>query len=292
MGSVVVFSPAKINLFLAVTGRRADGYHDLVSLVAPLDFGDTLWLRRSEREGEIEFTCDDPDVPVGADNLVVRAAAAYREAAGVRTGVEIRLAKRLPMGAGLGGGSSNAVAALRGLETLFGGALGREALVRIGAGLGSDCALFFADGPCVMRGRGERVEPVPPEVRARLVGRRVLVFKPGFAVSTPWAYGQLAAAGGALYVDPARAERMLADAMAEGGALFNSFSAVVERKFVALPLVAEELRRRPGVGTVLLAGSGSACFALLAPEVPVAPLVAYVREALGPSALAVEARLA
>jgi 4-diphosphocytidyl-2-C-methyl-D-erythritol kinase len=123
--AVTVFSPAKINLYLSVTGCRDDGFHDLVSVAAPLDFGDELTATVIETDGESRFRleCDHPDVPVDDSNLVLKAAFTFAEATGWpalngRSGVHFKLAKRIPIGAGLGGGSSNAVAALRALNIL------------------------------------------------------------------------------------------------------------------------------------------------------------------------------
>jgi 4-diphosphocytidyl-2-C-methyl-D-erythritol kinase len=303
MLSVAVFSPAKINLFLAVTGRRTDGFHDIVSLVAPLRFGDTIWLRRggaADRDA-VTLACDDPAVPSGAQNLAVRAAELFRTAARVRDAIDIRLAKRIPMGAGLGGGSSNAAAVLRGLNALFDSPLAPDELARLATELGSDCPLFLAGAPCVMRGRGERIELLPGRTRARLAGRRVLVFKPDFAISTPWAYARLAASGGAEYTNAADAESRLArwrdeDGRDNAGALaellFNSFERVAFSKFVVFPALVEALRARRGVEGVVLSGSGSACFALLAPEADATALAALVRDVLGSAAFVVETALA
>lgn len=296
--SVTVFSPAKINLFLAVTGRRRDGYHDLLSVAAPLDFGDELAAEvhgpRSQVEGQFTLECDDPAVPAGGDNLVLRAAAAFAGETGWQGAVTFRLSKRIPMGAGLGGGSSNAVAALRALNTLSGAGLVPEALAALAARVGSDGPLFVPGGPVVMRGRGERVEPVPDAAARRLRGRRVLVFKPAaFGVATAWAYAKLAAAGN--YLPAAEAEHRLAawldgteDAVA---LLFNSFESVVFRKFVALPALQERLRNRFGLAPHL-SGSGSACFALLPDDAPVAAITAAIREAWGDVAFVQSAAIA
>ena len=209
MSSAVVFSPAKINLFLAVTSRRADGYHDLVSVVAPVEFGDTLRIEAGPA-GEFGLECDDAAVPAGEENLVLRAAWLFAEKTGWGGGAKFFLEKRVPMGAGLGGGSSNAVAALRGLNSLAGELLGSAELAAMAARVGSDCALFLPGGPVVMRGRGERVEPLSTETAARLRGLRVLIFKPGFSIGTSWAYGQLAADGEKNYLAAAEAEARLA----------------------------------------------------------------------------------
>jgi len=295
--SVTIFSPAKINLFLAVTGRRADGYHDLVSVVAPLTFGDELTAEAGERRpapGEqFSLECDDPAVPLDATNLVLRAAAAFAGATGWASPVKFRLTKRIPMAAGLGGGSSNAAAALVALNRLSGAVLDRPALAGLAAQVGSDCAVFLEGAPAVMRGRGERVEALAAAAARRLRGRRVLVFKPSFGVGTPWAYARLAAAGTSLGADDA--ERRLA-AWIGGTApaedlLFNSFEPVVFRKFIALPVLLGRLRERFGLAP-LMSGSGSACFALLGDDAPVAAITERIRDAWGTVAFVEAAAIA
>ncbi len=293
---VSLFSPAKLNLFLAVTGRRADGFHDLVSVAAPLDFGDQLEARSRERGAGSQFTltCDQPEVPVDGGNLVLKAAAAFVAATGWQGGVDFTLTKRIPVGAGLGGGSSNAVAALRALNQLSGGALAGEKLAAVAASLGSDCALFLHNAPVVMRGRGERIEALPASAAARLRGRRVLLFKPSFGISTPWAYGRMAAEAPARYWPASEAEVRLA-AWLGGNApaeelLANNMEGVAFEKYVALPVLLAGLQREFGV-TARMSGSGSACFAVLRDDCATAPLVAAIRAAWGPRCFAQEARL-
>lgn len=225
--TLTLTSPAKINLMLAITGRRTDGFHELVSVVAPLDWGDTLAIEVSAgaevpagtrpRTGDFALECDDPGVPLDGSNLVLKAAQAFRVATGWNGSARFSLQKRIPMGAGLGGGSSNAAAALRGLNQLAGALLTRDELMTVAAGVGSDCALFLHEGPVVMRGRGERVEALPESVTARLKGVSVLVFKPAFGIATAWAYAQLAAAAPASYVPAAEAEARLARWIAAAG---------------------------------------------------------------------------
>jgi len=293
----VVFSPAKINLFLAVTGRRGtDGYHDLVSVAAPLDFGDEIEAGSRERGAGDQFTleCDQPEVPVDGTNLVLKAAQAFATATGWPGGAHIRLTKRIPLGAGLGGGSSNAVAALRALNGLAGGVLPADRLAGIAATLGADCPLFLADAPVVMRGRGERIEPLPAAAAARLHGRRVLLFKPSFAIGTAWAYDRMAREAPRHYLPAAAAEVRLA-AWLKGSApaeelLFNNMEGVAFAKFTALPVLVEKLRRKSGLAA-RMSGSGSACFALLGDGGVTAPVVACIRECWGPAAFVQEARL-
>lgn len=289
---VAHFSPAKINLFLAITGRRADGFHDLVSLVAPLDWGDDL---TAEPADEFSLTCTDPAVPVDATNLVRKAAAAFRAATGWRGGAAFRLTKRIPMGAGLGGGSSNAVAALRALNDLAGSPLDATAIRQLAGGLGADCPLFAVGGPVIMRGRGERIEVLGPAEAARLRGRRVLVFKPHFGIGTAWAYGRMAA-NGRDYLPAAEAEARLAAwrgdvAAGPGAILFNNMEGVAFAKYLALPALHGLLRERFGLAP-RMSGSGSASFVLLDEDSDPAPVEAAIREAWGPSTFLTTAAIA
>ena len=242
-------APAKINLFLAVTGRRPDGFHDLVSVAAPLLWGDTVEIEAGGHSFTVE--CDNREVPTDASNLVIRAAAEFAKATGRAGGAHFRIAKRIPFGAGLGGASSDAASVLEALNEAAGGPLDAAALARVASAVGSDCALFLAKGPVVMRGRGERVEPLPKEAYSRIRGMRVLIFKPGFAIPTPWAYGRLAAEAPRGYVAASRAEAMLASWIAKPGAsagalLFNSMERAAFAKFPALPVLLERLSSQFG----------------------------------------------
>jgi 4-diphosphocytidyl-2-C-methyl-D-erythritol kinase len=223
-------------------------------------------------------------VPRDGTNLILKAARLFGEATDWKATVAFRLAKRIPMGAGLGGGSSNAVAALLALNQLSGAGRDREALTAMAAQIGSDCPLFLHGGPIVMRGRGEQVEPLPEAAARRLRGRRVLLFKPNFSVRTAWAYEQMAAKAPASYLPAVEAERRLAAWIAgragAGELLGNNLEPVVFRKFIALPALLERLRSRFGLAAGM-SGSGSACFALLPDDAPVAKIIASVREAWG-----------
>lgn len=299
--TVSIFSPAKLNLSLAITGRRSDGFHELVSLVAPLDFGDWLHAVRTDlvaakrSGGGATLVCEVPGVPLDGNNLILRAAAKFADVTGWRGGVRFTLEKRIPIGAGLGGGSSNAVAALRALEVLSGIALGSAQRDELAAGLGSDCPLFWRAGPVVMRGRGERIETLVPEAAARLRGRRVLVFKPAFGVATAWAYQALAADPRG-YAEAAVAEARLAAWGADArvpveSLLENSLERAVFAKWIALPAMLTWLRERHGV-TARMSGSGSACFALLNPGQDAPALSATIREGWGEDAFVQAAALA
>jgi len=157
---VFLRTPAKVNLFLEVLARRPDGYHDLATLMLAISLYDTLEIR-NEAGSDIRLDCDHPELSTGSDNLVSRAAALVRERYGCKQGVAIRLYKRIPMAAGLAGGSSDAAATLAGLNVLWQLGLSRSELVQLGGELGSDVSFFFASPAAWCTGRGEIVESVP-----------------------------------------------------------------------------------------------------------------------------------
>lgn len=287
MRAIAVYSPAKINLYLAVTGRRPDGFHDLLSLAVPLDFGDTVWLSDSAPPGEARLTCSAVDLPTGPENLACRAAALFREETGWTGGLHIELTKRIPWGAGLGGGSSNAVAVLAGLGELTGMRLDPSRLESLAGRLGSDCPLFLRNRPVIMRGRGEALALLPKTAEARIRGTRILLFKPPFAVSTAVAYARLAAGVGGTYSSPAEAEPRLGEWLRSGRAvgelLHNDLEVPVFSKYLALPVLIARLRSRFAL-PVLMTGSGSACFILLEPGSPVGAICREITEAWGEAA--------
>jgi 4-diphosphocytidyl-2-C-methyl-D-erythritol kinase len=157
--AVRAWAPAKVNLFLEVLARRPDGYHELATFMVAVSLYDTLEFTEGPA-GVVRLACNQPALSTGPDNLVCRAAEALRQRAGLPQGVDIRLRKRIPLAAGLAGGSSDAAATLAGLNTLWRLGWGREKLAELGAELGSDVPFFFATPAAWCTGRGERVEPV------------------------------------------------------------------------------------------------------------------------------------
>ena len=273
---------AKLNLSLAITGRRADGFHELISLVAPIALADTLTLDVGRPLG---LTCDDASLPVDGSNLVLKAAAAYvKRRPSAPTG-HFHLIKKVPHGAGLGGGSSDAAAALRLLDQASGDPLGLEVLETLAAEVGSDCPFFVRGQAAVMRGRGERLEILPLAARAALAGRKVVLVKPPFGVPTPEAYALLAKAGKHRPAAQAEAElaAWIAQPAADPSALGNDLAAPVFAKYLALPVGLESFRRATGVNWQMT-GSGSACFAFVSDGFDHARLRADVRRAWGPGA--------
>lgn len=295
MNTVVISAPAKINLFLAITDRRADGFHNLVSLVAPLDWGDKLTVERAPAASGDVLSCDDPGLACDDSNLILKAAQRFRAATGWREPVRFHLEKRIPMGAGLGGGSSDATSALIALNELAGSPLTKPALAELATQIGSDCALFMAGEPVVMRGRGEVVARLPADALARIRGRRLLAFKPEFGIATPWAYRQLAARAPASYLPAAAAEARLAEWLGHPELpletlLFNNMEAPAFEKYLALPTLLGSLRKDFGL-VPLMSGSGSACFALLPEGFSAQPVIAAIRGAWGAGAWIQETRL-
>lgn len=179
-----VAAPAKLNLFLAVTGRRPDGYHDLFSLFCPLSLADQIDLR-FDAPG-IDLRCDHPQVPNGPANLAWKAAERFFEAVDRRPGVQLILHKRIPVAAGLGGGSSNAAAVLAALNGAFNRPLSEDRLHRIAAGIGADVPFFLVGGPALAMGVGDHLQPV-----TGLPHRWVILLTFPFAVPTGEVYKNL-----------------------------------------------------------------------------------------------------
>ena len=263
MTEIEIFSPAKINLTLAITGKRGDGFHRLTSLVAPLSFGDDVTVGVLRGGSGIVLTTSNPALAVDETNIAWSAADRFLKRFGIDASVNIRIEKRIPIGAGLGGGSSNGSSVLSGLAKLF-DIDDVEALTNIAEELGSDSPLFLSPEPLIMRGRGELIERLESDVIRTIAGKSVIVLKPGFGISTTWAYGALAAAPQD-YASDSEAEAKLEEWKRGERSLeslfMNSFDGVVGRKFPSIPLLLESIRTETGAAC-LMSGSGSSCFAL------------------------------
>lgn len=261
--ALVVDAPAKLNLFLEVLGRRADGFHDLETVMVSIGLYDTLRLTPISGYG-IEFHLDlaipgcrsAALVPRDGSNLVVRAAEGLQAAAGVQTGVRIELIKRIPWQAGLGGGSSDAAAAIVGLNQLWQLGLPSARLHEIAATLGSDVNFFIDSAPlAVCQGRGERVEPLPLPRRIDFV-----IAQPEGGLSTAEVFRKWSAAGSVRRWTSWQA-----------GMSQPRGSSIIPAPYNALEPPARELhagvgrlcRRLDSLGTVgAMTGSGSACFGI------------------------------
>jgi 4-diphosphocytidyl-2-C-methyl-D-erythritol kinase len=289
-----IFCPAKLNLFLAVTERRDDGFHELISLVVQVSWGDDLEVATMPTGDRPLIECSDPGIPTDSKNLIWRAAEVFAARTGLRPAFRFRLRKRIPTGAGLGGGSSNAVGALKGMNFLSGTPLGHEELFEMAVELGSDCPLFLHEGPVIMRGRGERIEPVSEEVRIATGRLRFALFKPLFAVDTAWAYRELDRKAPTAYLQPGEAEDQLRNLLLFPDRLSefarNSFDLVVGSKFPAIPVLLERLRRDFG-GASLMSGSGSACALVVRSDIELERVRKVVHESWGAEGYLADVRL-
>ena len=180
--SLLIRSPAKVNLRLEVLSRRRDGFHNIRTAMVPIDLVDVLDMGLTDDE-TVRVLCSRDDLPVDERNLAYRAAAVLQKATGSRTGVRIDITKKIPIGAGLGGGSSNAAATLCGINRLLGFPLTQTDLLKLAPEIGADVSFFVYGRPAVATGVGERLEPLTGLPRFWFV----LVY-PGFGVSTQWAY--------------------------------------------------------------------------------------------------------
>jgi 4-diphosphocytidyl-2-C-methyl-D-erythritol kinase len=253
--AVCVRTPAKVNLFLEVLGKRADGYHDLETLMVAVSLYDSLEFRTNP-SGDIRLECDEPGLTTGPENLICRAAELLRQRTGHTGGAEIRLWKRIPMAAGLAGGSSDAAAALVGLNRLWELGLSGPELTKLAAELGSDVA-FFLSGPAAWcTGRGEMVTPLQ-------LGRtlHLVLVCPNEGLSTAEVYRGVEApqepVSGKELLEAARA----GDIETLGRRLHNRLQAPAKRQCPAVTGALEALERMQPAG-VLMSGSGSTVFAL------------------------------
>ncbi len=254
MRSVRLPAFAKVNLCLHVLGKRPGGYHELLTIFQAISLHDTLELTLRSAPG-IELETTDAELPTGRDNLVWRAMDALRRELRIRQGVRARLVKRIPMARGLGGGSSDAAAALEGMLRLTGKKLPATRLLELAASLGADVPFFLQGGRALGVGRGDEIYPLPDLPR-----RTVLVVAPrDIAVSTRAAYR---------WLSPRLTKQRLVSKLwsfctlcwsPQGAGAPNDFEAVVFRRHPRLARIKRELLKR-GAAEAALAGSGSAVF--------------------------------
>jgi 4-diphosphocytidyl-2-C-methyl-D-erythritol kinase len=255
-------SLCKVNLLLNILGRRHDGYHHLESVMHPVSLYDELHFTRVGRG--VELTCAVPGLPTDSRNLVYRAATMFLQSTGSGDGVRIHLEKRIPLAAGLGGGSGNAATTLCGLNELFGHPLTPGQLHTMAASLGSDVPFFLQPLPALATGRGEHIEPLGSFPALR--DAAFLLIHPGFGIATAWAYQQLARFPQALNGKPGRARELISllqhsDLASAGREFYNSLEAPALEKYPILALFQEFLREQGALAT-LMSGSGSTTFAI------------------------------
>jgi 4-diphosphocytidyl-2-C-methyl-D-erythritol kinase len=261
-------APAKINLWLRILGKREDGFHEVSTRMVPLSLADEITIKETSGSA-LRFTCSDPTVPADESNLAVRALRAFESATGSRKGWSIHLEKRIPHGAGLGGGSSDAASVFQGLNDLCGKPLPLERLLELAGALGSDIPFFIHGTPCDATGRGEIVKPVTFPQRLPLV-----LIKPPFGISTPWAYKHWAGSAeltGVLY----------APQLSEWGGMVNDLERPVFQKWALLPALKTWLLNQPETQVALMSGSGSTVYAVTRDGVEAASLAEKARAFCG-----------
>ena len=261
-----------MNLHLEVLGIRPDGFHELAMVMQSIDLADRLSFRTTA-DAALTLSCDDPSLSLCDDNLVMRAAQLLRSRSGCNElGAAMHLEKRIPIGAGLAGGSSDGAAALVGLNALWGLGHSTSTLERLAAELGSDMPFCVAGGSQLCFGRGEVLEPLPAVQESLTV---LLVKDPGVSVSTPWAYRRCREVQGDRYLTGESAfeqRRQVLRGMAwtqpiraaEPPPLRNDLQAVVEPETPAVQAALRLLLSLEGTLAVAMSGSGPSCFALFA----------------------------
>ncbi|HEV2965654.1 MAG TPA: 4-(cytidine 5'-diphospho)-2-C-methyl-D-erythritol kinase [Chthoniobacterales bacterium] len=261
-----ILAPAKINLSLRILNRRPDGFHEIETLISPISLYDKIDIEKQSRW--IDFSCDDPALARGEENLVVQAAKLFLERAKIKSGVSIQLAKKIPHGAGLGGGSSDAAATLRGLNELLETKLSREKLADLGSAIGSDVPFFLFESAAICKGRGEIVQPTKLKEKLSL-----LLLKPAFSVATAWAYP--------CWQDSKTISGISYEAQKFGEQSFvNDLERPVFEKFIFLAQLKTWLLKQSEVGVALMSGSGSTVFAVLRDKTSADSLAERVRKEL------------
>ncbi len=255
--SYFVRSYAKINLTLDVLGRRPDGYHELATIMQTVDLYDTICLTATDDQ-RVHIICSQAELS-NDDNLAVRAAQALRQGLGLTRGLCIELQKRIPVAAGLGGGSSNAASVLLALQRWWQLPLSPEDMLNLAAALGSDVPFFLTAGLALCEGRGERVTPLVAHWPSAL--RWLLLLKPAIAVSTPTVFRSLPASD---YTDGRCSRNVRAALQAESPLRMEDVHNGLERGVLARYAQVAQAREdmlRAGASFVRLSGSGPTLFA-------------------------------
>jgi 4-diphosphocytidyl-2-C-methyl-D-erythritol kinase len=247
-------APAKLNFRLKITGRRPDGYHELVSIMVPIDFVDLLEVRVIRERG-IELSCEGFRVPTDEKNLVYQAALAFFSRTGIQGGVSIKLNKNIPVAAGLGGGSSDAAATLLSLNKIWSQPLGLSALRELAVQLGADVPFFLHSEPSLATGIGDVLEPLKEWPKFWYV-----IITPPVQVSTSWVYGNLK-------LELTRGEYdyivkfLRNDPIAVSAILENDLEEVTSAKFPVIDTIKKCLMN-VGAEGALMTGSGPSVFGI------------------------------
>lgn len=256
-------SPCKINLLLNILGKREDGFHELETILLPVPIHDELTFEWTDGNG-LELSIEGASLSTGQDNLIVKAANAFFTKTENHRNISIHLKKRIPMEAGLGGGSANAAVTLSALNEISNDPLSFGQLSKIAATLGSDVPFFLQNQPALGEGRGEQIISLPP--LQALKGKALFLVKPGFGISTAWAYKGLQRFPRLLQGQPGRGKELAKaleneDINQAAPLFFNSLEGPVLEKYPLLQLFQTKLRDL-GAEVTLMSGSGSTTFAI------------------------------
>jgi 4-diphosphocytidyl-2-C-methyl-D-erythritol kinase len=248
---------AKLNLSLDVLGARPDGYHDILSVMQSVSLCDDVHITLTE-DGVLRLRTSLPYLPVDERNVAVRAARVFLDAAGLDTGVDIELIKRIPVGAGLGGGSADAAAVLRGLNRLTDAGFPPAMLEELAAMVGSDVPFCVRGGAALAAGRGEKLTPLPP-----LPDCPVVICKPAFPLSTPKLFARVGDRSPAIRPDTEGLVHALetGDAARAARRLFNVFEELLPRGCGEIAAIRGRLLDLGAMGAAM-SGTGSAVFGL------------------------------
>jgi len=255
METLTLYPPAKINLYLEVIGKRSDDYHDILTLMEKISLHDRLFFYFGRKKG-INLSCSDPILPCNEENLVAKAARLFFEYTGIEPEVEIYLEKKIPVGGGLGGGSSDASATLNGLNNFFSTPVSKKDIYRLACQIGSDCPFFISDyNVCIARGRGDKLEGIE-----RLPKHYILLIKPPDPVNTGWAYANIK-----LELtrrrDVFKIHRFRKGIDEMSFAIFNDLESVVEPKRPDITF-AKAMLIKEGAKGAMMSGSGACVFGL------------------------------
>jgi 4-diphosphocytidyl-2-C-methyl-D-erythritol kinase len=259
---VKIRAPAKINLRLRIVGKRADGYHLVDSIMVAVTLYDELVIKKRRlkntpcaRQSPLRVTCDDPHVPAGEANLAYRAAALLLKEAGAVQPLDIHIRKRIPMGAGLGGGSTDAAATLLGINRLLGLRFSESRLEKIASLLGADVPFFIRARPSRAQGIGEKLTPLK-----KMLAWWVVILYPGFPVSTAWVYGNLPKNLTKSHANT-RLTTLLRSAPNFADLLVNDLEAVTVKRYRRIKRLKDDLFK-VGAAGASMTGSGSAVFGI------------------------------
>jgi len=253
--AVKIKTPAKINLTLDILGKRSDGFHNIETIMQTVALYDEIILTSAKK---ISIETNVAFLPTDSMNIVHRAADLFFKTFKIGGGVKIIINKNIPVGAGMGGGSSDAAAVLDGLNRMYETGLCKERLERMGAQLGSDVPFFFTKGTCLANGRGEILTPIDNSVKAYTV-----IVKPNFSVNTKWAYRQFDKTKTNSTFNSANIINALqnGDITSLSSSLYNAFEHVLVPLYPEVEKIKEMLVKNGALGA-LMSGSGSAVFGI------------------------------